>query len=474
MIKEHLKNSFNKNLEHKATNNQNILFDELSEYISDFKSESIFLLKGYAGTGKTSSISAVVKTLSELKIKTVLLAPTGRAAKVFSSFAGISAKTIHKKIYRQKSASDGFGVFSLDRNLHKDTWFIVDEASMISNSSYENSVFGTGKLLSDLIEYVYSGYNCSLILIGDTAQLPPVGLNISPALDKLVLEDYGFDVKEIVLTEVVRQSSESGILSNATLLRKNLSEFTFDFKTPKLIDKFEDFIRISGEDLIDAISNSYDNYGMDEVIIVNRSNKRANKYNEGIRQAILYKDGKISVGDFLMIVKNNYYWAEEIKEMDFIANGDTVEIIKIYDYQDLYDFHFADIRVRFVDYSDIEIDVKILLDTLDIETASLNQEKNKKLFYSVSEDYADIPQKGKRYAKVKEDKYFNALQVKFSYAVTCHKAQGGQWKVVFVDQGYMNDDMINKEYYRWLYTAFTRPIEKLYLVNFADKYFDDL
>ncbi len=473
MIKEHLKISFNKNLKHKTTNNQNILFDELSEYISDFKSKSIFLLKGYAGTGKTSSISAVVKTLSELNLKTVLLAPTGRAAKVFSSFAGVAAKTIHKKVYRQKSAANGFGVFSLDRNIHKDTWFIVDEASMISNSSYENSVFGTGKLLSDLIEYVYSGYNCSLILIGDTAQLPPVGLNISPALDKLVLEDYGFDVKEIILTEVVRQSSNSGILSNATLLRKKLSEFTFNFETPKLIDKFDDFIRVSGEELIDAISNAYDNYGLDEVIIINRSNKRANKYNEGIRKSILYKDGKISVGDFLMIVKNNYYWTEKIKEVDFIANGDTVEIIKIYDYQDLYDFHFADIRVRFVDYNDIELDVKIILDAIDTETASLKQEDSKKLFYSISEDYADITQKDKRYAKVKEDKYFNALQVKFSYAVTCHKAQGGQWKIVFVDQGYINDDMINKEYYRWLYTAFTRPIEKLYLINFADKYFEN-
>jgi len=473
MIKEHLKISFNKNLKHKTTNNQNILFDELSEYISDFKSKSIFLLKGYAGTGKTSSISAVVKTLSELNLKTVLLAPTGRAAKVFSSFAGVAAKTIHKKVYRQKSAANGFGVFPLDRNIHKDTWFIVDEASMISNSSYENSVFGTGKLLSDLIEYVYSGYNCSLILIGDTAQLPPVGLNISPALDKLVLEDYGFDVKEIILTEVVRQSSNSGILSNATLLRKKLSEFTFNFETPKLIDKFDDFIRVSGEELIDAISNAYDNYGLDEVIIINRSNKRANKYNEGIRKSILYKDGKISVGDFLMIVKNNYYWTEKIKEVDFIANGDTVEIIKIYDYQDLYDFHFADIRVRFVDYNDIELDVKIILDAIDTETASLKQEDSKKLFYSISEDYADITQKGKRYAKVKEDKYFNALQVKFSYAVTCHKAQGGQWKIVFVDQGYINDDMINKEYYRWLYTAFTRPIEKLYLINFADKYFEN-
>ncbi|MBN1252366.1 MAG: AAA family ATPase [Bacteroidales bacterium] len=472
MIKEHLKKSFEKNLNHNPTNNQNFLFDELSEYISDFKPNRVFLLKGYAGTGKTSSISAVVKSLAELKIKSVLLAPTGRAAKVFSNFSSFQAKTIHKKIYRQKSANDGFGVFVLDKNLHKDTWFIVDEASMISNSSFENSVFGSGKLLDDLIEYVYTGVNCSLILVGDTAQLPPVGLNISPALDKFVLEEYDLDVMEIVLNEVVRQSAESGILYNATLLRQNLLDSFNEFKVPKLSVQFNDFKRISGEDLIDEISSSYDKYGLNDVIIVNRSNKRANKYNEGIRRTVLYKEGKITVGDFLMIVKNNYFWAEALEDMEFIANGDIVEIIKIYEFHELYDFHFADVRVKFVDYENVEIDVKILLDTLDIETASLNQEDNKKLFYSVLDDYVDIKPKKKQFEKVKENKFFNALQVKFAYAITCHKAQGGQWKVVFVDQGYINDDMINIEYYRWLYTAFTRPVEKLYLVNFANKYFE--
>ncbi len=473
MIRNHLIQSFEKELKYKPTSNQQVLFDKLAHFIVNQKQGEIFLIRGYAGTGKTSSVSAVVRSLKGFKINCVLLAPTGRAAKVFNQYSGHSAFTIHKKIYRQKSSSDSFGHFVLDRNLHKNTLFIVDEASMITNSSNENSVFGSGRLLDDLIEYVYTGNNCRLILIGDTAQLPPVGLDKSPALNASTLEEYNMEVVETELTEVIRQAKDSSILSNATYLRSLLADSYYKKEFPQFKLESTDVERINGADLIEAISDTYDKYGQDEVIIINRSNKRANKYNEGIRNSVLYHESKLSEGDLLMIVKNNYFWGETIEEIDFIANGDIVEVIQIIGYQDVYDLHFADVRIRLIDYQDIELDVKILLDTLDIESASLGMEDNKKLFYSVLEDYEDIKLKKNRIKKVKEDKFFNALQVKFSYAVTCHKAQGGQWKVVFLDQGYINEDMLNKEYLRWLYTAFTRPIEKLYLVNFIDKYFEE-
>lgn len=474
MIKEHLIRSFEEELKFELTADQKLLFEKLADFIFSTQNNRIFLLKGYAGTGKTSSVSAVVKSLKKLKINSVLLAPTGRAAKVFSYYSGYPAFTIHKKIYRQKSASDGFGSFSLDRNLHKDTFFIVDEASMINNASYDASVFGSGRLLDDLIEYVYNGNNCRIILIGDTAQLPPVGIEESPALEASELEMYDLEVDEIELTEVIRQAQESSILTNANYLRSLMASNDFSISGfPVFNIHNEDVERIGGADLIEAISGAYDRYGMDEVIIINRSNKRANKYNEGIRNAVLYRESKLSEGDLLMIVKNNYFWTEKIKEIDFLANGDIVEVVRIHGYQDLYDLHFADISLRLIDYNDIEIKVKIILDTLSIESAALTMDDNRKLFNSVLEDYADIPLKKDRIKKVKENPYFNALQVKFSYAITCHKAQGGQWKVVFLDQGYITEEMINKEYLRWLYTAFTRPTEKLFLVNFPDKYFDD-
>ncbi len=473
MIKNHLIQSFEKELKYTPTSNQYDLFEKLAEFISQPKPNQTFLIRGYAGTGKTSSVSAVVKSLKTFKINCVLLAPTGRAAKVFNYYSGHSAFTIHKKIYRQKSASDGFGHFALNKNLHKNAYFIVDEASMINNSANENSVFGRGKLLDDLIEYVYTGNNCRLILIGDTAQLPPVGLEKSPALNPLTLEEYNLEVIDIELTDVIRQAKDSSILTNATYLRSLLADSYFLKEFPKFKLENTDIERISGEDLIETISDTYDKYGQDEVIIINRSNKRANKYNEGIRNSVLYRESQLSEGDLLMIVKNNYYWCETIEEVDFLANGDIVEVVQIKGYDDIYDFHFADIRIRLIDYQDIEIDVKILLDTLTIESAALGMENNKKLFYSVLEDYADTKLKKNRIKKVKEDKFFNALQVKFSYAVTCHKAQGGQWKVVFLDQGYINEDMLSKEYLRWLYTAFTRPVEKLYLINFSDKYFEE-
>ena len=472
MINNFLLQSFEEELKHPPTPDQHSLFEQLAEFSRSTKPNQIFLIRGYAGTGKTSSVSAVVKSLKKFKINCILLAPTGRAAKVFNYYSEHSAFTIHKKIYRQKSASDGFGNFSLNRNMHKDTFFIVDEASMINNSNNENSIFGSGKLLDDLIEYVYSGNNCRLILIGDTAQLPPVGLDKSPALDPLILEEYDLEVIDNELTDVIRQAKDSSILTNATYLRSLISGSFFKKEFPQFTLNSSDIERINGSELIDAITEAYDKYGQDDVIIINRSNKNANKYNEGIRNAILYRESKLSEGDLLMIVKNNYFWCETIENIDFIANGDIVEVVQIYDYQDLYDFHFANIRIRLIDYDDTEIDVKILLDTLTIESAAFGMENNKKLFYSVLEDYEDVKLKKNRIKKVKDDKYFNALQVKFSYAVTCHKAQGGQWKAVFLDQGYVNEDMLSKEYLRWLYTAFTRPIEKLYLVNFADKYFN--
>ncbi len=473
MIKNHLIQSFEKMLGFRPTANQTELFEKIAEFISKQNKNEVFLIRGYAGTGKTSSVSAVVKSLKNFKINCVLLAPTGRAAKVFNSYSGQSAYTVHKKIYRQKSSADGFGHFSLNRNLHKDTYFIVDEASMVTNYPNDNSVFGSGNLLDDLIEFVYGGYNCRLILIGDTAQLPPVGLNRSPALEANILEEYNLEVTEIELTEVIRQAQDTSILANATYLRSLITETMFHNEHPVFKLENNDLERMNGAELIDAITDSYDKYGQDEVIIINRSNKRANKYNEGIRNSVLYRESQLSEGDLLMIVKNNYFWCETIEEIDFLANGDIVEVVQINGYQDLYDFHFADVRVRLIDYQDIEINVKIILDTLTIESAALGMEHNKKLFYSVLEDYADVRLKKDRIKKVKSDKYFNALQVKFSYAVTCHKAQGGQWKVVFLDQGYINDDMLGKEYLRWLYTAFTRPVEKLYLVNFPDKYFKE-
>ncbi len=471
MLSNHLKDTFLKEFNHEPTENQEFLFDQLATFFVNLNKDKVFLLKGYAGTGKTSSISAVVNALKKLRIKSILLAPTGRAAKVFSQYAKQPAFTIHKKIYRQRSSSDGFGSFALDRNLHKDTFFIVDEASMISVGTNENSIFGSGRLLDDLIEYIYTGNNCHLILIGDTAQLPPIGLDVSPALDPTTLEEYNLQVSEVILTQVVRQSENSGILKNATSLRKELTDSMFFDEFPEFIMGYEDVIQISGEDLIEEINNAYDKHGLENVIIINRSNKRANKYNEGIRNSILYKDSRISVGDFIMVVKNNYYWSETVEELDFIANGDIAEITKIFDYQDLYEFSFADIRIRLIDYNDIELDVKILLDTLTIETASLSMEENKKLYFSVLEDYGDVKVKKEKTKKVRENPYFNALQVKFSYAITCHKAQGGQWKVVFLDQGYMTEEMLGREYLRWLYTAFTRAVDKIYLVNFPDKYF---
>ncbi len=473
MIKNHVKSLLEKNLIFNPTESQQKIIAGFSEFITSDEQDVILVMKGFAGTGKTSMINVLTQTLSFLNIRTILLAPTGRAAKVMTGYTSMPAFTIHKKIYRQKSSADGTGHFALDKNLHKNTWFIVDEASMISNSSIENSVFGSGNLLEDLLEYVYSGTNCRLILSGDTAQLPPVGLSISPALEANRIEEHGFNVKEYVLTDVVRQSASSGILSCATQLRQWIEQSKQKGFLLLHHENFTDVVRISGEELIEHITSCYNKYGLFETTIVTRSNKRANLYNKGIRGAILFRENEIERGDLLMVVKNNYFWSDESTGMEFIANGEMAEVISIYGYEELYGFHFADVCLRFVDYDNVEINCKIFLDTLSIESASFSQEQNRQLFDLVAEDYADIKNKKERWKKIRENSYFNALQVKYAYAITCHKAQGGQWKAVFVDHGYLVEDMLDQDYYRWLYTAFTRPMEKLFLLNFNKNFFEN-
>lgn len=444
--------------------------ENLAEFLLSEDDRKAFLLCGYAGTGKTSLISALVRTLEQLERKTVLLAPTGRAAKVFSGYSGKSAHTIHKCIYRQKSILDG-NTFTLAENRAQNTLFIVDEASMISNEG--NSIGGTGALLDDLVEFVYSGRGCSLLLLGDTAQLPPIGELLSPALTESYLQSMFLNVTRVELTQVMRQLDNSGILYNATKLRQSIAaEDTYSLPQIKL-DGFEDIDNVHGDELIEAIESSYNKAGMDETIILCRSNKRANVYNEGIRRRILYREEELSRGDMLMIVKNNYYWREVLgkedktllEKLDFIANGDMAEIVRVNGTEEMYGFRFADVTLSLIDYEDCEMDVKILLDTLTSESPSLTREESERLFTAVWEDYPEIRSKRKRMEEVRNNPYYNALQVKYGYAVTCHKAQGGEWKRVFIDQGYISEDMINPDYYRWLYTAFTRASEKLHLVN---------
>ncbi len=471
MLKNHIINVLTEQLGHRPTASQQNMIAIIPDFITMDNGKEILLVKGFAGTGKTTIIGALVKTMELFKNKVVLLAPTGRAAKVLSSYCNHNAFTIHKKIYRQKSSNDGTGKFVLDRNLHKNTLFIVDEASMISNQAFESDIFGSGRLLDDLISYVDNNRNCKLILAGDTAQLPPVRIDISPALDVNYLKGFGFNIQEVFLSDILRQAMDSGILFNAGNIRQNITD-----SIPGLphihLDDFPDIERVPGEDLIDKITDSYERDGMEDTIVITRSNKKANQYNKGIRERILGREGELDSGDLLMIVKNNYFWLNENEVTDFIANGDIMEVVRVRRYQEMYGFRFADVLVKFIDYRDMEIEVKLLLDTIYCETASLSNEQNKSLFYSVLEDYADTPNKRKRFEQVRTNPWFNALQVKFAYAVTCHKAQGGQWKNVFIDQGFIRDDMVNTEYLRWLYTAFTRSTKKLHLLNFSDKFFD--
>lgn len=468
MISNFFKDKIKENFPFELTSEQDSALNKIVDFLFLQKEESIFLLKGYAGTGKSSLLGALVKTMTEFKQKTVLLAPTGRAAKVFSAYANHPAFTIHKKIYRQQKYSGDFGNFGLMDNLHKDTLFIVDEASMISNIGGD-SVFGTGCLLDDLIHYVYSGENCRLLLIGDSAQLPPVREDDSPALLVPVLEGYGLEVRDAMLSQIVRQAESSGILFNATNIRNILSsDETGDY--PKLVlDRFSDIVSISGEDLIDEISSAYDRDGLENTMIISRSNKRSNIYNQGVRNRILYREEELSAGDMLMITKNNYYWTEKIEGIDFLANGEIVEVLRVRREQELYGFRFRDVLVRSMDY-DMELEIKILMDTLYSDAAGLTRERSQELFLNVMEDYADIPTKPEKMRKLKADPYYNAVQVKFAYAVTCHKAQGGEWSNVFLDLGYISEEYLGVNFYRWLYTAITRASSKLYLVNLPEEF----
>ncbi|MFV0329801.1 MAG: ATP-dependent RecD-like DNA helicase [Dysgonomonas sp.] len=468
MISNFFKEKIKDNFPFELTSEQELALDKIVDFLFLQKEESLFLLKGYAGTGKSSLLGALVKTMTEFKQKTVLLAPTGRAAKVFSSYANHPAFTIHKKIYRQQRFSGDLGSFGLMDNLHKDTLFIVDEASMISNIGGD-SVFGTGCLLDDLIHYVYSGENCRLLLIGDSAQLPPVGEDDSPALQVPVLEGYGLEIRNAMLSQIVRQAESSGILFNATNIRNILnSGETGDY--PKLtLDGFPDIVKISGEDLIDEISSSYDRDGLENTMIISRSNKRSNIYNQGVRNRILYREEELSAGDMLMITKNNYYWTEKIEGIDFLANGEIVEVLRVRSERELYGFKFCDVLVRSMDY-DMELEVKILMDTLYSDAAGLTRERSQELFLKVLEDYVDIPTKPERMRKMKADPFYNAVQVKFAYAVTCHKAQGGEWANVFLDLGYISQEHLGVNFYRWLYTAITRASSRLYLVNLPDEF----
>ena len=457
-----------KNFAFEPTSQQHKVIDQLSKYVLDSSARGLFLLKGYAGTGKTTLVSALVKSLWPVGKKVVLLSPTGRAAKVLSSYSGKKALTIHKKIYWMKTNSKGNTYVTLQKNKHSNTVFVVDEASMIPDISDKG--FGGRSLLDDLIEYVYDGIKCKLILIGDTAQLPPVHLDVSPALDENVLAvTYKRDVYSAELTQVVRQKSDSLILENATRLREQI---VHESKvTPTFFCDYEVVRLQSGMDLQDALEDCYSQSGVDDTIVICRSNKRANLYSQQIRAKIRWQEDEVSVGDYLMVVRNNYFWLPEGSKAGFIANGDTVEVLRIYEINKLYNYRFARLSVRMVDYPDEKnLDVIVLLDTLNSETPAMTYHEYKALYAAVEEDYKDIAHKHQRNKEIKQNPYFNALQVKFAYAITCHKSQGGLWENVFIEQGYFTLDMMGKEYLRWLYTAITRAKKKLYFINFKEDF----
>lgn len=470
MNKEEFSSILLKQFPFDTTSGQKALLAMLSEFIMDKEANQIFVIKGYAGTGKTTIVRSLVESLPAINGKTVLLAPTGRAAKVLSNYTKKQAFTIHKKIYYRKPTSDGGMAFQRQQNLHGNTIFIVDEASMISNGG---GLSDGGSLLDDLVLYVFSGTNCKLIFIGDTAQLPPVGLDISPALDVEYLKaSFYFTINSFELTEVVRQTEGSGILTNATDIRNQIKK-QLNNKPHFNLNGFPDVIRIDGADLEDALNSAYDTYGAEDSMVICRSNKRANIFNQQIRARIRWQENELSSGDYMMVVKNNYFWLPEESKAGFIANGDIIQVTRVGNIQEMHGFRFADVRMRMIDYPDEpELETRLLLDTIMSESPALSQAENKKLYDSVALDYSDVADRRMRLKKIKEDGFFNALQVKFAYAITCHKAQGGQWPCVFVEQGYLTDEMINTEYLRWLYTAVSRATEKLYLVNFNKEFFE--
>ncbi len=456
-------------LKFEPTSCQRELFLKLANFlIAPPDDQWLFLVGGYAGTGKTTAISAFIGILKEYNYKYILAAPTGRSAKVLSNYTDVPAKTIHKQIYRQKSLKDDTARFSLDLNKNKNTVFIVDEASLISTGGVGGSIFGSGDLLDDLITYVKSNDGNKLILMGDPAQLPPIGLERSPALDAYYLERYT-KVSSVFMKSVVRQEQESGILYNATKLRYDIESENSNDPLFEL-EGYDDIRRLTGGELIEQISEAIDKYGSDEVVVLCRSNNRANKYNMGIRERVMYREERLTKGDKVMIVKNCYQFLEDIPELDFIANGDVGELQSISKYEERYGHHFASATISFPDYNNVEIDAKIILDTLNSTSPSLTQEQQSALFWQVFEDYDNITSKKKRLKAVREDIYFNALQIKYAMAITGHKSQGGQWKCVFIDNSLWNDN-VTLDDKKWLYTAITRGIEQIYLVNFNDKYF---
>ncbi|TVR39757.1 MAG: DUF2075 domain-containing protein [Bacteroidia bacterium] len=458
---------------YKPTDDQETVIGKLAKFLFANEPGALFLLKGYAGTGKTTIVSSLVKMLPEINARAVLLAPTGRAAKVLSGYAGSPAYTIHKNIYRMQASAEGSIMLKLQKNKHANTVFIVDEASMIPwETASQPGLFSGTNLLDDLIEFVYSGENCCMVFIGDSAQLPPVMANESPALNKAFLEKrYGLQIIEYELREVVRQAFDSGILHNATLVRNMLH--AEQLACPKMrLDGFSDVIRVQGQEAADEVENAYLDHGREHALMICRSNKRANMYNKHIRQRVLFMEEEINAGDLLMVVKNNYFWLPEDSEAGFIANGDIVELKRIIRHEEMYGFRFADVTLRLTDYPDLpDLDAKLLLDTLDSDGPSLSAADYKRLFESVAEDYQNIPNKRTRVSAIRRNPWLNALQVKYAYAMTCHKAQGGQWKHVFVEMGYLRDKTPDKEYLRWLYTAMTRATKKLFFLNFTDDFF---
>jgi len=486
MIHDELKYRILQSFGFLPTAEQEHALDVFSLFMTDRSDHVVMILRGSAGTGKTTLAGAIVKAMAALEQKLILLAPTGRAAKVFSLYAGHPAYTIHRRIYRQKTAGDLYS-FNLNDNLNRDTLFIIDEASMIANSVgtvlgefSRNSPrtvpteFGSGCLLDDLMQFVYNGQNCRMMLIGDKAQLPPVGEEESPALMADVLRSYGMKVYECDLNQVLRQSEESGILWNATVIRQMVTHDEMTQLPQIRFQGFADICVVPSDELIESLASSYSRVGLDETIVVTRSNKRANIYNQGIRNQVLDREDELCRGDQLMIVKNNYFWTEGSKEIAFIANGDIAVVQRCRNVHELYGFRFAEVTMQFPDYDDYELTATVILDTLTSEAPALTREQQDHLFNAVMEDYADIPKKADRIKKLKSDRYFNALQIKYAYAVTCHKAQGGQWAHVYLDQGYMTDDMLTPDYIHWLYTAFTRATEKLFLVNWPKTQTDNL
>ena len=470
------------------TAEQEHAIEVFTRFMTDRHEQSLMILRGSAGTGKTTLAAALVRALCSLQQKIVLLAPTGRAAKVFSLYAGHPAYTIHRRIYRQKSME---GAFNLNYNTAQDTLFIVDEASMVANATtVGDTPFANGQLLDDLIQFVYNGRNCRMMLIGDTAQLPPVGEEKSPALQTDIMRSYGLHVHQCDLNEVLRQSQESGILWNATMIRQLITH-DGPMQMPAVrFEGFSDIRRMPGDELIESLASSYSHVGTDETMVITRSNKRANIYNQGIRNMVLGREEELCTGDLLMIVKNNYYWTSlspklgddrGLKEpcsdpqppnlggLGYIANGDRAIVRRVRRVEQLYGFRFAEVTMTFPDYDDYQLTATVLLDTLTSEAPALTRQQQTQLYNQVMADYADIPLKPDRLKKLREDRHYNALQIKFGYAATCHKAQGGQWAHVYIDQGYMTDDMLNTDYLHWLYTAFTRAAEQLYLVNWPTK-----